>query len=389
MTSFDIIVVGAGPVGLAFAASLAASDLKVALIERRSMADLAQPAFDGREIALTHASVKILRELGAWDGIPHSEKSPLLGARVLNGSNPFALSFDPPAGSAKPLGILVPNHRIRSALFSVVGEREHARVFSDCNVVAAQIKPGHATVTFSDGRQLHAQLLVAADSRLSVLRDLLGIAADVNRLGCSMLICRVRHELHHHSLATEWFDDKQTIAMLPLATGVSSLLVTLPANEVSRLVLMNDAAFLAEMTQRCGGRMGKMSLASSRHAYSLVTTWADRFWMPRAALIGDAAVGMHPVIAHGFNIGLGGQDRLAKGILTTWRKGTDIADPTLLRRYEARLRLSAAPLYHATNMLVKLYTDDRPLAQVARHAGLRLGQNLPFVRRGISAVLRR
>ncbi|MGX9147587.1 5-demethoxyubiquinol-8 5-hydroxylase UbiM [Mesorhizobium sp. 128a] len=389
MTSFDIIVVGAGPVGLAFAASLAASDLKVALIERRSMADLAQPAFDGREIALTHASVKILRELGAWDAIPFSEKSPLLGARVLNGSNPFALSFDAPVGSAKPLGILVPNHRIRSALFSVVGMREHACVFAGCNVVAAQINGGGATVTLSDGRQLHGQLLVAADSRLSVLRDLLGIAADINRLGCSMLICRVRHELHHHRIATEWFDDKQTIAMLPLANGVSSLLVTLPANEASRLVLMNDAAFLAEMTQRCGGRLGKMSLASSRHAYSLVTTWADRFWMPRAALIGDAAVGMHPVTAHGFNIGLGGQHRLAKGILAAWRKGTDIADPTLLRRYETRLRLSAAPLYHATNMLVKLYTDERPLAQVARHVGLRLGQNLPFVRRGISAVLRR
>ncbi|MGX9120411.1 5-demethoxyubiquinol-8 5-hydroxylase UbiM [Mesorhizobium sp. BHbsci] len=389
MTSFDIIVVGAGPVGLAFAASLAPSDLKVALIERRSMADLAQPAFDGREIALTHASVKILRELGAWDAIPYSEKSPLLGARVLNGSNPFALSFDAPAGPAKPLGILVPNHWIRSALFSVVRTREHACVFAGCKVVAAQINRGGATVTLSDGRQLQAQLLVAADSRLSVLRDLLGIAAHVNRLGCSMLICRVRHELHHHRIATEWFDDKQTIAMLPLAKGVSSLLVTLPANEVSRLVLMNDAAFLAEMTLRCGGRLGKMSLASSRHAYSLVTTWADRFWTPRAALIGDAAVGMHPVTAHGFNIGLGGQHRLAKEILTAWRKGTDIADPTLLRRYEARLRLSAAPLYHATNMLVKLYTDERPLAQVARHVGLRLGQNLPFVRRGISAVLRR
>ncbi|MEI9412291.1 5-demethoxyubiquinol-8 5-hydroxylase UbiM [Mesorhizobium salmacidum] len=389
MTGFDIIVVGAGPVGLAFAASLGASNLKVALIERRSVADLGQPAFDGREIALTHASVKILRDLGAWDAIPYSEKSPLLGARVLNGSNPFALSFDAPAGCEKPLAILVPNHWIRSALFGVVRTLEHVSIFAGSNVVAAQVKDGGATVNLSDGRQLQGRLLVAADSRLSRLREMLGIAANVNRLGCSMLICRVRHELHHQRIATEWFDDKQTIAMLPLATGVSSLLVTLPANEVSRLVLMNDAAFVAEMNQRCGGRLGKMSLASSRHAYSLVTTWADRFWMPRAALIGDAAVGMHPVTAHGFNIGLGGQHRLANGILEAWRKGTDIADPTLLRRYETRLRLSAAPLYHATNMLVKLYTDERPLAQVARHVGLRLGQNLPFVRRGISAVLRR
>ncbi|WP_027168936.1 5-demethoxyubiquinol-8 5-hydroxylase UbiM [Mesorhizobium sp. WSM3224] len=389
MTSFDIVVVGAGPVGLAFAASLAASDLKVALIDRQSMADLAQPAFDGREIALTHASIKILRELGAWDAIPCSEKSPLFGARVLNGSNPFALSFDAPAGCWKPLGVLVPNHWIRNALFSVVRTRAHARLFAGCNVVAAQSNPREATVTLSDGRQLKARLLVAADSRLSALRDLLHVAAEINRLGCSMLICRVRHEVNHHRIATEWFDHRQTIAMLPLAEGMSSLLVTLPANEVSRLLVMDDAAFLAEMTRRCCGRLGKMSLASSRHAYSLVTTWAHRFWTSRAALIGDAAVGMHPVTAHGFNIGLGGQNRLAQGIVTAWCKQSDIADPTLLRRYEIRHRLTAAPLYHATNMLVKLYTDERPLAQAARHVGLRVSQNLPFVRRGISAFLRR
>ena len=49
----DIAVIGAGPTGLSFALSLANSGLQVALIEKQSRTALADPAYDGREIALT------------------------------------------------------------------------------------------------------------------------------------------------------------------------------------------------------------------------------------------------------------------------------------------------------------------------------------------------
>lgn len=387
--TFDIIVVGAGPVGLAFAASLARSRLKVAVVERQSLDSLANPAFDGREIALTHASVRILRELGAWDAIPASDKSPLHGARVLNGSSPFALCFDTPSGSGEPLGFLVPNCRIRDALFKVVYFQDHARLLCGNSVVNATTSDDEAVIALSDGRQLAARLLVAADSRLSAMRDLLGIGANIHPLGHSMLICRVRHERFHHQIAVEWFDHHQTIAMLPLMEGVSSLLLTLRSIEADRLSVLDDELFLMELMNRCRGRLGQMTLASTRHAYPLVTTWAHKFSAPSAALIGDAAIGMHPVTAHGFNIGLSGQKQLAHKILTACRARRDIADPDMLGRYENRLRLSAAPLYHATNMLVGLYSSEHPAARLARHAGLRFAQHLPFVRHGISAMLRR
>ncbi|MER8537305.1 hypothetical protein NKH61_32080 [Mesorhizobium sp. M1005] len=88
-------------------------------------------------------------------------------------------------------------------------------------------------------------------------------------------------------------------------------------------------------------------------------------------------------------IGLSGQKQLARKILTACYARRDIADPDMLGRYESRLRLSAAPLYHATNMLVGLYSGEHPAARLARHAGLRFAQYLPFVRHGISAMLRR
>ncbi|MDX8457206.1 5-demethoxyubiquinol-8 5-hydroxylase UbiM [Mesorhizobium humile] len=387
--SFDIIVAGAGPVGLSFAASLAESDLKVAVVEQQALESLAKPPFDGREIALTFASISILRELGAWDAIPAGHKSPVQGARVLNGSSPFALCFDPPRGSAEPLGFLVPNCRIRDALFKIIRSHHRVQLLCGHSVVGVTNSRKGAVVKLSDGRRLTARLFVAADSRLSRTRDLLGIAADINRLGSSMVICRVRHERAHHQLAIEWFDHHQTIAILPLMEGESSLLLTLRANEANRLLALDDDLFLIELTDRCRGRLGKMTLASKRHIYPLVTTWAHSFWAPGAALIGDAAVGMHPVTAHGFNIGLCGQKQLARRILTARGDRRDIADPDMLHRYESCLRLSAAPLYHATNLLVGLYSGEHAAARFARHVGLRLAQCFPFVRHGISVMLRR
>src|SRR4051794_39905492 len=106
---FDVVVVGAGPAGLGFALSLAGSGLRIGLLERQPEAALAEPGFDGREIALTHLSRALLRRAGAWDRIPAGEVSELREAVVLNGPAPRqALRFDAAGRREGPLGWLVP-----------------------------------------------------------------------------------------------------------------------------------------------------------------------------------------------------------------------------------------------------------------------------------------
>lgn len=84
----DIAVIGAGPAGLSFARLLAGSGLSVTLVERAPEAAIADPAFDGREIALTHRSQDILQGIGAWGRIPVDQMSPLRQARVQDGAWP-------------------------------------------------------------------------------------------------------------------------------------------------------------------------------------------------------------------------------------------------------------------------------------------------------------
>ena len=69
---YDIIVIGAGPIGLIFARSLAETGLKIVIIEKKPLNKLAKPEYDGREIALAHFSYKILKRLEILDFIPLS-----------------------------------------------------------------------------------------------------------------------------------------------------------------------------------------------------------------------------------------------------------------------------------------------------------------------------
>ncbi|WP_338467528.1 5-demethoxyubiquinol-8 5-hydroxylase UbiM [Novosphingobium sp. ZN18A2] len=378
----SVIVIGAGPAGLAFARRLAGSGIHVTLIERQGLGAIAEPAADGREIALTGKSVNLLREMGVWPAIEAGEAWPLAGARVLDGGSPFALAIDPAGKGDAPLGTLVPNHVIRRALHASIADAPHVELVAGATVERVETSRHEARVRLADGREFAADCLVAADSRFSETRKRLGIGAEVIPVGKSMLLARVRHEKPHDSLATEWFDRGQTVAMLPLGPNESGAVLTLPPERAKAIAALSRAELGAELTRRTRQRWGAMEALTDAYVYPLAITLAHRFAARRAALIGDAAVGMHPVTAHGFNFGLLGAVRLADAM----RDARDIGDSRLLVRWAVRHRAAVLPLYLATRALVGLYTDDRLPARVARRAVLRLGA-LPPVRKGMAALL--
>ena len=80
------------------------------------------------------------------------------------------------------------------------------------------------------------------------------------------------------------------------------------------------------MERRFHGRLGTIRDAGERHVYPLVGVYAERFVAPRFALVGDAAVGMHPVTAHGFNLGLLGVERLSGAIRDGHARWVDVVD---------------------------------------------------------------
>ncbi|MBN6149070.1 5-demethoxyubiquinol-8 5-hydroxylase UbiM [Xanthomonas sp. AmX2] len=383
----DIAIVGAGPAGLCFARSLAGSGLSLALIDPQPRAVLAAAAFDGREIALTHASRALLEQLDVWSRIDPEDISPLRDARVMNGPSPFALTFAPTQRERGDLGWLVPNHLIRRAAFDAVQSQAGVTLLDGVSVTAVRTDDACAQLELSNGERLEAQLVVAADSRHSPTRRMMGIGANLRDFGKTMLVCRMRHERPHHHAAWEWFGYGKTLALLPLHGRQASAVLTLPPRRAQALLEMDADALGAQITEYFEHRLGAMQPIAAAQAYPLVAVYAQRFAARRYALIGDAAVGMHPVTAHGFNFGLQSQARLARALYEALRHGRDIAAPALLAGYERGHRLATRPLYEATNAIAALYTDDRLPARALRNAALRVADRVGPFKRAIAAHL--
>ncbi len=377
---YDIIVVGAGPAGLSFACSLKDSGLRLLLIEKQSETDLTDPAFDGRDLALTHLTRKTMHELGIWQRIPESSISDINAAKVLDGDSPDTLDFDAPKEKGLPLGYMISNHRIRKACYEAVAPLENVTLMCEQTVEDVSTDRNEGRVQLGNGDEYTARLVVAADTRFSETRRRMGIAASMRDFGHTAMVCRVEHEKPHNQVAWEIFQYGRTLAILPQHGNQSSVVLTLPGNQVDSVESLSPQEFAEDISKRFEYRLGEMKLITKQHVYPLVGVHAKRFYARRFALIGDAAVGMHPVTAHGFNLGLRGQATLADLIITAHQQGADIADQSLLRRYESIHMRATKPLYFGTNMLVSLFTDDRSVARTLRKGALTASRLLPPVR---------
>ncbi|MDM4765675.1 5-demethoxyubiquinol-8 5-hydroxylase UbiM [Pelomonas sp. SE-A7] len=380
----SVLIIGAGPAGLSMACALADAGIASTVLDGASEAELADPGEDGREIALTHRGIAILQALQAWPDLPSEAISPLRQARVFNGTAPQSLHFG--SGNADRLGALVPNHWLRRIAWQGAQRRPLIQLRPGTRVDDLGLGPQAARLLLPGGETLCTPLLIAADSRFSASRRRAGIGAEMRDFGRSVLLCRVEHERPHQDQALECFHHGHTMAWLPLggySPTLSSLVLTLPTDQAHEQRAWSDRHWLGWVQEHSQDRFGRLRLAGPRHHYPLVATYAHRFVARRFALIGDSAVGMHPVTAHGYNFGLYGIETLA-ALLTG---SIDPGDPELLARYAATHRRATWPIYQGTNALVKLFTDERPPARLLRQGVIAVADSLPPLKALITAQL--
>jgi ubiquinone biosynthesis UbiH/UbiF/VisC/COQ6 family hydroxylase len=383
----DVAIVGAGPAGLCLARALDGLGLEIRLFDGSPRQALAEPAEDGREIALTHASQALLERLGIWQRLDPEGLSALRDAAVFDGESERPMRISHADGGTERLGTLVANHQIRKAAWDAVAAQDRVEIEAGVSVEGTSLSAAGRRISLSDGRSVEAGLVISADSRFSGLRRAAGIGARMRDFGRSMLLARVSLEADHEHVAWEWFGYDRTLALLPLNGRRASAVITLPHEQARRLSELDEAEFNRELTAMYRHRLGAMQLEGQRHLYPLVGVWPDRLVSERLAAVGDAAVGMHPVTAHGFNLGLTGIDSLSSEMRKAIERGLPVSDGAVLSAYQRRHRMASLPLYLATATVVGLYTDDRLPARLLRRSVLRVANQVAPFRQAVARQL--
>lgn len=378
-SALDVLVAGAGYVGLSAAVSIKSSapHLRVAVV------DAAPPGVwknDQRASAIAAAASRMLDQLGCWAPLA-DEAQPITemivtDSRTLDPVRPVFLTFDGAVTPGEPFAHMVANRDLNAAL----RQRANALGIDLIEGVAVSgFDSGTADVSvhLADGVVLKSRLLVAADGVRSRLREMAGIKVMTWDYHQSGIVTTVAHERPHNGRAEEHFMPAGPFAILPLKGNRSSLVWTEHTREAEQLIAADDMLFEAELERRFGHKLGNIRLDGGRRAYPLGLTLAREFVAPRLALAGDAAHGIHPIAGQGLNLGFKDVAALAEVIVEADRLGQDIGAIDILERYQQWRRFDTVRMGVTTDVLNRLFSNDLGPIRALRDIGLGLVDRMP------------
>lgn len=378
--NYDVIIVGAGMVGMSMAVALARAGLNIAVVERDKIEKQFEPEFDGRVSAIALGSKNILDNIGVWQFMSeHGE--PILDIRVTDGATPFFLHYDHNEVGSEPFGYIVENRYIRHALHQAAFLHNNIELIDNFSISGLTQTDHNATITGKDNRTLSARLIIAADGRISQLRTLAGIGTTTWNYGQTAIVTTIEHSLPHHGLAQERFFPIGPFAVLPMLGNRSSLVWVEPNDRVKLYLELPRDEFLQEISERVGGYLGEISAAHGRFSYPLSLLHAKKYVAGRVAVIGDAAHGMHPIAGQGVNLGFRDVAALAELITKQYSLGLDVGGADMLANFDNLRKFDNISMLAITDLLNRLFSNNILPLRLVRDIGLWTVGKMPIAKK--------
>lgn len=327
-TDFDVIIVGAGPVGLTAALALADAGCKTALVDVR---EFGHGGDDPRASTLAASSLEMMRKLGLEAALsPHLQpiNDMMIGEGRPGKISPLTLHFDGERRGS-PMASMIENSELTKALEKAVSGRENITLWLGDAMSEFKARIAKAGITLSSGETLTASLVIAADGRNSALRRAAGIAVEARAYDQSAIVTTVAHDGDHKGVAYQMFFPGGPFAILPLTGGRSSLVWSDSKHAVAAAMALPDDAFLSELSRRFGDHLGALKITGPKLSYPLNLQMAECYTHDRLALIGDAAHVVHPIAGQGLNMGLRDVAALTEVVSTAKSAGLDIGGAEL------------------------------------------------------------
>ncbi|RYY77194.1 MAG: 2-octaprenyl-3-methyl-6-methoxy-1,4-benzoquinol hydroxylase [Gammaproteobacteria bacterium] len=376
---FDIAIVGAGLVGASLACAVAqqqrAQSLRIALIEASSDAQhYTGEAFDPRVVALTQASLNLLKKLDVWDEIESTRVCAYRDMHVWDGEGTAEIHFNSADVRANHLGHIVENSVIVNVLRKKIAQLSQITVIQPASVQALENGNGVA-IKLNNGQTVFARLLIAADGAHSTVRELAEFETREWDYGHKAIITTVQTELPNQLTAWQRFMRTGPLAFLPLPTVngkyFCSIVWSAQSELADELIQLSDDQFNHRLAQAFEFKLGKINHSAERFVVPLRQRHAKNYVQPHIALVGDAAHNIHPLAGQGVNLGLLDVSALSQEIGRALERNIPLNDFSILRRYQRQRLASNLVMMTAMEAFKRLFGNESLLLTWLRNTGMR------------------
>jgi 2-octaprenyl-6-methoxyphenol hydroxylase len=389
---FDIIIAGAGLVGLTLGIALEKHGLRVCVVDPLDMTKTYDASFDGRHAAVASASARMLKTIGVWDALDNQHQR-INEIRVTSNNHPLFLNFDRVPETEEPLGYLVENRLMRLAQLRVAKSAPGLTLLTRQAFAEIEYAPAQVQAKLRSGRIIYAPLLVACDGRTSKLRAQAGIRISQWSYKQTAIATTVAHALPHGGVAHELFLSDEPFAILPIIGNDahpdrSNLVWIVPDARANAYLNLGPVALQAEIQKRFGDFLGEVKITVPIWQYPLGFLHAEKYHAHRFVLAGDSAHGIHPIAGQGLNLGLRDVAALTQCLVEGARLGIDLGDVSLLTRYQSWRYTDNARTAAAMDLIVRLFDAKSPPIKIARTLGLGAVDRLPQLKKFFSTKAR-
>lgn len=372
---YDVVVVGAGMTGTAAALGFAQEGMRVALLEM-----IEPSAFDIKSIpdvrisAISHSSVDLLKQLGAWQ---HVEAMRCVPYRQLEtweeqGSN---VVFDAQDLGLPELGFMVENRVLQLALWRECEKYSNLERICPAQLTRLYQSNDHKDwiISLDDGRDLYAKLVVGADGANSQVRKLAGIGSRGWQYRQSCMLITIQTAEPQPDKTWQQFFPSGPRAFLPLYDNWASLVWYDSPAKIRRLQSMSMEQLTSAVTEAFPDRLGKFTAFASG-AFPLTRHHANRYVIEGLALVGDAAHTINPLAGQGVNLGYRDVETLLKVVTQAKEYLEPWHSVAVLKRYQRRRLPDNLVMQMGMDIFYIAFSENLPGLKMMRNLGLMAAQ---------------
>jgi 4,5-epoxidase len=371
----DVLVVGAGPVGLTLATSLSLQGVSVRVVDRTS----GPP--ERESSSLQGRGSGVLQRLGALGDLP--DEVPILNrATAYLGQQPIRLRYTTPGVRNPAPPMVISQARIEQVLRDRLAGLGVA-VEWDSGLAGLEEDGAGVTVVFGSGDRVRAGWVVGCDGPESMVRKSAGIGFPGRSDRFLMLDARVDWDLDRDGL-TGWLHPDGRVGAMPMvdpegANNLWRILARDPRQETEKLsdeeIVSRVQTVLAERTPYGGARLRDITTKLVFTAHSRI---AETYRKGHVLLAGDAAHGHVPFGGPAIHTGMGDAENLA------WKLALVIQDRAgepLLDTYQAERRPIADEILLGATGSTSIDIMRNPVVRFTRDRVVAPLTRLPLVRR--------
>ena len=372
----EVVVVGAGPTGLALACGLRAAGVAVRVLDAA-----VGPAVTSRALGLHPRGVEVLDRIGIAEDLRQHAVAASRSILYVNGRQLAQLPWAHP-GAGIPGLLVISQADVEAALRSRLADLG-GTVEWGCHVSGVDDFSDDAVVDLDTRAAIRAKWVIGADGAHSVVRKSAGIDFPGFAISEGFLLADVHTDLggYARDAVHGWLRRSQPFVAFPLPGDrrwrlMAPALSGAPADPDPQDIVAQLGDLLAEET---GATIGSIHWTSS---FTIQRRLADTYRRGRILLVGDAAHIHSPLGAQGLNTGIGDAENLA------WKLALVIsghAADRLLDSYEAERRPLARNVLNSTTGVTGLALGDRAIHRLVRDRVAVPLLNRPWVRQRIAA----